>query len=376
MNLRIPGARDGPIAVRYSAAVAAGEISASVAQLNLVDKLDHLVGEFSAAPSARGFLARLGGRSVQAPKGLYIHGAVGRGKTMLMDWFFEAAPLQRKRRLHFNAFMGEVHDRIHAMRADAAGEPIEPVARVITDETQLLCLDEFAVTDIADAMILSRLFGPLFEDGLTLVATSNSPPEELYRDGLNRGLFLPFLDVLRRHADVFHLDIDTDYRLAKLAAAPVYITPLGPAADQELDELWKRLTGTVHGEPTKLRNHRRDIAVPQAANGAARFSFAQLCVAPLAATDYIEIARAFHTVFLDDVPVLADEQRNEARRFILLIDTFYDRGVHLVLSAAAEPALLYTARDGEEAFAFLRTVSRLIEMRSTGYLAGARRTGR
>jgi cell division protein ZapE len=376
MNLRSASARDGPLAVRYSAAVVAGEISANPAQRGLVDKLDHIIGEFGNAPSARSLLARLSGRPVQAPKGLYIHGAVGRGKTMLMDWFFEAAPMQRKRRLHFNAFMGEVHDRIHAVRADAAGEPIGPIASAMTDETQLLCLDEFAVTDIADAMILSRLFGALFEGGLTLVATSNSLPEELYRDGLNRGLFLPFLDVLRRHADVVHLEIDTDYRLAKLAGAPVYITPLGPAAHRELDELWKRLTATIHGEPTKLRNHGRDIAVPQAAAGAARFSFAQLCVAPLAATDYIEIARAFHTVFLDDVPVLADEQRNEARRFILLIDTFYDRGVHLIVSAAAEPALLYTARDGEEAFAFPRTVSRLIEMRSNGYLAGARRTGR
>jgi len=367
-----PGVTDGPLAARYSAAATAGEISASPAQRSLIGRLDQVIVELGAAGPTRSLLARLTGQPGQAPKGVYIYGAVGRGKTMLMDWFFEAAPVERKRRTHFNAFMGEVHDRIHAARMETAGEPIGAIARAIADETRLLCVDEFAVTDIADAMILSRLFGALFERGLVLVTTSNSPPEELYRDGLNRGLFLPFVDVLRRYTDVFHLDIDTDYRLAKLAGAPVYITPLGPPARQALDDLWRRLTGTLRGKPTTLRNHGRDIVVPQAADGAARFSFADLCRSPLGATDYLAIARAFHTVVLDDVPNLADNERDAARRFILLIDTFYDRGIHLVISAAGEPAELYTAPDGEEAFAFPRTVSRLIEMRSSDYLAGGR----
>ena len=370
MDLRLPRVKDGPLAARYAARIAAGEISPSPAQGTLVEKLDRLAHELGEAPRSRSLIARLGRRPISVPKGLYIHGAVGRGKTMLMDWFFDAAPLRAKRRIHFNAFMGEVHDRIHAARAEAAGEPTAPVAAAIARETRLLCLDEFAVTDIADVMILSRVFGVLFARGLTLVATSNSSPENLYRDGLNRGLFLPFVDLLRRHVEVFHLDIARDYRLAKLAGAPIYVTPLGTTSRQALDNLWQRLTGTTHGAPTVLRTHGRDIRVPEALDGTARFSFADLCEAPLGANDYLEIARAFHTIILDDVPIIADEKRNSARRFILLVDTLYDRGVHLILSAAAEPALLYAASNGEEAFAFPRTVSRLIEMRSADYLSG------
>jgi cell division protein ZapE len=268
--------------------------------------------------------------------------------------------------------MGEVHDRIHAFRqgADGAGDPIMPVATAIARETRLLCLDEFSVTDIADAMILSRLFGALFERGLVLVATSNVPPEELYKDGLNRGLFLPFVEILKRHADVVRLEVATDYRREKLAGRPVYVTPLGAAARAALDTLWQRLTGGGAGAPTALRTRGRDIRIPQADDGVARFAFADLCEAPLAANDYVQIARAFHTVFVDDIPLITDEQRDVARRFILLIDTLYDHHVNLIASAAGEPGALYTAGDGEEAFAFRRTVSRLIEMRSAAYLGG------
>ncbi len=359
----------GPVAAAYAAKIAAHEIGEDSAQWRLVNRLDRLCAEL-AAPPRGGLLARLRGR-VSSPRGLYIHGSVGRGKTMLMDAFFAAAPVARKRRIHFNEFMGEVQDRLHTARSSGAGDPVAPVAAEVAREARLLCLDEFSVTDIADAMILSRLFAALFDAGLVLVATSNVAPQDLYRDGLNRGLFLPFIALLEQRCDIFHLDIDTDYRLAKLAGAPVYVTPLGPAADAALDALWRRLTGTAAGEPTALRTRGRDIRIPQAVDGVARFAFGDLCRKPLAANDYIQIARAFHTLIVDRIPVIGDDERDVARRFILLIDTLYDHGVNLVASAAAEPAELYRARDGEEAAAFPRTVSRLIEMRSAAYLAGA-----
>jgi cell division protein ZapE len=288
-----------------------------------------------------------------------------------MDAFFATAREPVKRRVHFNAFMGDVQDRLHAARKTEANDPIPPVAAAIAAEARLLCLDEFSVTDIADAMILSRLFTALFERGVVLVATSNSAPEDLYRDGLNRALFVSFIAVLRKYVDVFHLDGGVDYRLAKLADASVYVTPLGPPSRAALDRLWRLLTGAERGERIALRTHGRDIVVPEAVDGVARFSFASLCEAPLAANDYLEIARTFHTVMIDDVPVIAGERRDVARRLILLVDTLYDHRVNLIVSAAAEPAQLYDADSGEEARAFERTASRLIEMRSAAYLGSA-----
>ena len=371
MNPAAQSRDNGALAVRVARSVAAGEIVADAAQDALVRRLDRLASELAAArPPGR--LARLLGRAAAAPKGLYIYGDVGRGKTTLMDEFFAIAPVAARRRVHFNEFMGDVHDRIHALRlAGATGDPIAPVAGALAGEARLLCLDEFQVTDIADAMILSRLFEALFAGGVVLVATSNSAPEELYKDGLNRPLFLPFIALLRQHADVVRLDAAADYRLARIAGAPVYVTPLGAGARAALDGLWLRLTGTRQGPPASLRTRGRDIAIPQSCDGVARFAFADLCEAPLAANDYLQIARVYHTVVLDDVPVIAEERRDVAQRFILLVDTLYDHRVKLIVSAAAEPAALYTAADGEEAFAFRRTVSRLIEMRSAGYLAAA-----
>ncbi|HVZ14125.1 MAG TPA: cell division protein ZapE [Bauldia sp.] len=360
----------GPVAAAYSAKIATGEIGEDSAQWRLVGRLDRLCADL-AEPVRGGLFARLLGRTAASPRGLYIHGAVGRGKTMLMDAFFGAAPVERKRRIHFNEFMGEVQDRLHAARSGGASDPVAPVAAEVLRGARLLCLDEFAVTDIADAMILSRLFAALFADGLVLVATSNVPPEDLYSGGLNRGLFLPFVALLEQHCDIFRLDVDTDYRLAKLAGTPVYVTPLGAASDAALDAIWLSLTGTRRGEAAALRTRGRDIRIPQAVDGVARFGFADLCRAPLAANDYIQIARAFHTVVVDHIPIIGEEERDVARRFILLIDTLYDHGVNLVASAAAEPVALYLAGDGEEAAAFPRTVSRLIEMRSAAWLAGA-----
>jgi cell division protein ZapE len=366
------------LARRYESLVAGGEISRDAAQIEAARKFD-LLNQRLAENGRAGKSGPLGRLFASSPakqpvKGLYIHGEVGRGKTMLMDAFFAVATPRLKRRAHFHEFMADVHERIHAARrasgnGQKSADPIVAVAAGIAGETKLLCLDEFMVTDITDAMILSRLFTELFKRGLVLVATSNSPPEELYKNGLNRALFLPFVDLLRKKADVVHLAALKDYRLEKLEEAPVYVTPLGPEAKAALDRVWHRLTGTDRGRPTGLPLKGREIAVPEAELGVARFSFADLCQKPLGAGDFLKIARSFHTVLVDGIPVIKDGERNAARRLISLVDTFYDNRVKLVVSAATEPAGIYTASDGAEAFAFQRAVSRLIEMRSEAYLA-------
>ncbi|MEM9204710.1 MAG: cell division protein ZapE [Pseudomonadota bacterium] len=305
-------------------------------------------------------------------KGLYIWGSVGRGKTALMDVFFEAASPKRKRRIHYHAFMGDVHARIHAHRqALKAGtvkgdDPIPPVADAISDEVELLCLDEFQVTDIADAMVLGRLFDRLFERRLVLVATSNVEPDSLYKNGLNRDLFLPFIARFKERMEIITLDARTDYRLEKLAGRPVYFVPPDKA---EMDAVWDRLTGGLPGKPTRIKFLGHDIPIPRASHGVARASFKDWCEVPLGAKDYLEIARTFHTVIFDDIPALIPERRNEARRFVWLIDAFYDNAVKLIASAEAEPHALYPT--GDTAFEFERTVSRLIEMRSHDYLGRA-----
>jgi cell division protein ZapE len=364
------------LAAHYDAFVRRGELVADPAQYALADRLDRLNAALAERRLARkgSALGWLFAGKRDAVKGLYVYGQVGRGKTMLMDEFFVLAAPRRKRRAHFHEFMAEIHDRIQVARESQkkngkSDDAIVTVAADIAAETRLLCLDEFSVDDIADAMILSRLFEQLFARDLVLVATSNSAPEELYPGGLNRGLFLPFLAVLRRHVDVVELAARTDYRLEKLGGAPVYVTPSGRAAKASLDAIWRRLTGTDHGRPTRLAIKGREIVVPEAEKGVARFGFSQLCEQPLGAADYLKIARAFHTLVVDDIPVIADDKRDAARRFILLIDTLYDNRVKLVASAAAEPDGLYRAAEGEEAFAFRRTVSRLTEMRSDEWLA-------
>jgi cell division protein ZapE len=365
---------------RYRALVAAGEIEADPAQAEVVERLARLASVLDETASARrgGALAWLFGKATPAEplKGLYVWGGVGRGKTMLMDLFYEAVPSTvRKRRVHFHAFMNDVHDRIfrhrNAVKAGTAkgDDPIPPVADALADEATLLCFDEFSVTDIADAMLLGRLFTRLFEDGVVVVATSNVEPDRLYENGLNRALFLPFLALLKRHVEIVRLESRTDYRLEKLSALATYFVGTGKAARHALDAAFLRLTGTARGRPRTLAVKGREVVVAEAAMGVARMSFAELCGQPLGPADYLAIAAAFHTLVLDDVPVLRPEQRNEAKRFIMLIDTLYDRGVKLVVSAAAEPGGLYPAQDGREAFEFERTASRLVEMRSEEYLA-------
>jgi cell division protein ZapE len=358
--------------------VAGGEISLDAAQGEAAasfDRLNQRLGEARLATksSALGWL--FASRQAAKPvKGLYVYGDVGRGKTMLMDAFFAITAAERKRRAHFHEFMADVHERVYVARQASGNgqkftDPIAVVAGEIANETRLLCLDEFMVTDITDAMILSRLFGQLFDRGVVLVATSNTPPDDLYKNGLNRSLFLPFVDLLKRRTEIVHLASEKDYRLEKLGEASVYVTPPGCDADAALDRIWRQLTGTDGGQPTKLAMKGRAIDVPEAEGGIARFSFDDLCRKPLGASDFVKIARSFHTVLIDRIPVLKDGERNAARRFISLVDTFYDNRVKLVVSAAAEPAALYTASEGAESTAFARTVSRLIEMRSQDYLA-------
>ncbi|MEQ1951672.1 cell division protein ZapE [Mesorhizobium sp. CN2-181] len=363
---------------RYDHLAATGVVSRDPAQENVVRALDRLLDALSAKRLARKSSA-LGWLFAKKPeasgvKGLYIHGGVGRGKTMLMDMFFELVPMRRKRRVHFNDFMADAHDRIQKHRqARKEGtvkedDPIPPVAKAIAEQAQLLCFDEFTVTDIADAMILSRLFSALFSNGVVLVATSNVAPDSLYREGLNRALFLPFIDILKRHADVISLDSDTDYRMEKLNRLPVYVTPLGPEADRQMDEAWAAVTHGRRSAPDSVAVKGREIPIPAASGEAARFSFADLCEKPLGARDYLAIASRYSTLFIDRIPVLADGRRNEAKRLILLIDTLYDRHVRLVVSAAAPPTGLYAGKTGVEVFEFDRTVSRLIEMQSADWL--------
>jgi len=350
------------IVQRYRAMVANGDLASDQAQTHAVARLQALEAELrSYRPARRMFFG-----ANHSPKGLYLWGDVGRGKSMLMDLFFERVPIRAKCRVHFNAFMAETHERIHEARQRGGDDPILSVAKRIADEAVLLCFDEFQVTDVADAMILGRLFEQLFVAGVIVVATSNTPPQRLYAGGLNRQLFLPFIALLERKLDVLELNGPIDYRLQRLTRLDTYIVPLGAAADAKMDAAWFQLTGTAHGDSRTLIVLGRRLRVPQTAKGAARFSFDDLCRQPLAAADYLEIAHRFHTVLIDRIPVLSPAERNEARRFTLLIDTLYDEHVKLICSAGAPPDELYTRGDGADAFR--RTASRLSEMQSVDYL--------
>jgi cell division protein ZapE len=356
----------------YGSLLAQGAIAADPAQSAVMAKLAEVSGRLRAWRRRRtglvGGLASLLARSgPEAPRGLYIHGAVGRGKTMLMDLFYETTNVAWKRRAHFHAFMADVHDRLAAARKADEADPIARVAADIAANTGLLCFDELHVTDIADAMILGRLFKALFEHGTVVVATSNVPPRELYKDGLNRQLFVPFIDLIEERMDVVELAAARDYRLEKLAGKPLYFTPADARAGSAMDSLWLELSGGRPGAPLTLDVKGRALLVRLAGMGLARFSFAELCEAPLGTLDYLALAQQFHTVFIDAIPILAPERRDVARRFVNLIDTLYDARVGLVASAAAEPDGLYPA--GDVHFLFERTVSRLVEMRTEGYLA-------
>lgn len=366
------------ITARYDALVSSGAIERDPAQVKLLRQLEALaesLGNYRLArkPSALGWL--FSKKNPAPPKGLYVWGSVGRGKTMLMDLFFEALPVRRKRRVHFHAFMADVHERIHDFRqklktgAVKGDDPIAPVAEALAQEAWVLCFDEFTVTDIADAMILGRLFTALFAHGVVVVATSNVEPQHLYEGGLNRALFLPFIALLQERMNVVKLESRTDFRLEKLAGSPVFYTPADEISHAALTRAFKSLTGHEHGKPMTLTVKGHPVEVPQAASGVARFSFDDLCSKPLGAADYLAIADEFETVILENIPKMTFERRNEAKRFIMLVDALYDTKVKLLASAEAEAPELYHADSGREAFEFDRTVSRLIEMRSEEYLS-------
>lgn len=358
----------------YRALVEAGELRPDPDQERAAARLDELESEVEAGRETPGLMARLLGRGARSasPRGIYMWGEVGRGKSMLMDLFFAETDLQRKRRVHFAAFMLEAHNAMKTARGEGR-DAMHAVIEKVAGEARLLCFDEMQVTNVVDAMILSRLFTALFEAGVTVVATSNRPPADLYKDGLNRQLFLPFIDLLEEKLDIVSLNGPTDYRLERLGGMKTYYVPNGPEATEKLSEAFFRLTDY----PPEDREHvptmelevggGRTLHVPKALKGVAVFSFKRLCGQPRGSADYIAVAQTFHTVIIVGVPVMGAEMRNEAARFVQLIDALYNYRVKLLMAADAEPDDLYPSGDGS--FEFKRTISRLMEMQSADYMA-------
>jgi len=359
----------GPVRVAYDALIAANELKPDPAQERAVTALDRL----AATLTSGGFFDRLFGQRSDGPAGAYLWGGVGRGKSMLMDLAFEHIDISPKRRVHFHEFMLETHSRLRTARQSEEGDPIEPVAEQIAEDAKLLCFDEMQITNPADAMILSRLFGKLLEQGVRVVTTSNRPPRDLYKGGLNRELFIPFIELIERRMLVVEVNGPTDYRLDRLTGVEVWHVPNGPEATADLSRAFFQLTDYPVEDRAKVPTEDIDVGggrtlhVPKSLKGVAVFSFKRLCGEPRGAADYLAIARRYHTVIIVGIPVMGPEMRNEATRFVTLIDALYEHKVKLLAAADAEPEGLYPAGDGS--FEFQRTVSRLEEMRSAEYLA-------
>ncbi|MCU0839965.1 MAG: cell division protein ZapE [Rhodospirillales bacterium] len=376
--------QSGPL-TEYRSRLRSGDLRPDTAQALAAEKLESLSNALTGyAPQSgpAGWKERFGlarRRTITPPQGLYIYGGVGRGKSMLMDIFFRTAPVVKKRRVHFHAFMQEIHARLADVRAEvvAGGRPkpgarardgdvLPRVGRHIAADTHLLCFDEVQVLDIADAMILGRLFQALFDEGVVMVATSNRPPHDLYKDGLQRENFLPFIELIEQRLDLLHLDSPTDYRLESMRAMNVFLTPADPATDAKLRAYFARLTHGASVGPDSIEVLGRRLVIPMAADDIAFATFQELCEAPLGPADYLAIAERYEVVLLARIPQLGPEKRNEAKRFVTLVDALYEHKVKLICTAAAPAKALYPAGDG--AFEFERTVSRLMEMQSEAYL--------
>ncbi|MBB5686177.1 cell division protein ZapE [Sphingobium boeckii] len=358
---------------RYQALVARGELREDAEQRCAAQRLDELADKLQAVPKRGSLLWRLTQAKPVPQRGVYIWGGVGRGKSMLMDLFYDTVKIERKRRVHFHEFMLEVHARLREVRKTEVSNPILPVAEALVGEARLLAFDEMVVNNSADAMIMSRLFTAMMERGLTVVATSNRAPKELYKDGLNREHFLPFIALIERDLDVLTLNGPVDYRLHRLGGMATWHTPLGEESTAAIREAFFRLTdyppedsAHVPSEDIEIPGG-RTIHVPKSLKGVAVFSFKRLCAEARGAADYLAITRRYHTVIIAGIPRLGPENRNEAARFVTLIDALYEHKVKLLANAAAAPAELYEKGDG--AFEFERTVSRLMEMQSESYLA-------
>ena len=351
----------------YDALLSSGKVKPDAAQTKIIEKLARLSERLNEKSKPKSIFSKFFISSPEIPqRGMYIYGEVGRGKTFLMDLFFEHITNLPKHRIHFHAFMQDIHAKRATLKSD---DVIADIADDLASRVKLLCLDEMQISDIADATIIGRLFEALHKRGVCIVTTSNLPPDGLYKDGLNRQLFLPFISWMNQNLDVVHMGNGTDYRLGRLASRQTYLVG---NRTEEMNTIWNELTDHSAGETNAIEVLGRKLIVPKSARGCARFTFAELCENPLGAPDYLALAKNFRTIFIDQVPIIKASNRNEAKRFILMIDTFYDAKTKLVMSAAAAPEKLYPT--GQHAKEFARTVSRLNEMQSASWWNDAKMT--